>query len=998
MAKGIELATAYISIVPETTKVEDGIKKALKGVEKYGDTAGRGMGRRMGDQLADSVGRSGGEAGEKFADTFRRQVAGDGRRVASGLTGELESQSDRSGRTAGRKFSDSFERSADPRVKIDATAAGRDGGEDAGGSFAGGFSGAIAGLGARGGPIAAAIAAGGLAGIKLLGPQIGAAMESAVTKDLTQARLGVDEATAGRIGSAAAQAFVGNFGQSIAENMDTATAAIQSGLLSATADTGSIRRTIEQLTTVSTLLGEDIPSVARSASQAIKTGMAGDAAEALDLLTVAGQNGLNVSGDLLDTITEYGTQFRKLGLDGTDAMGLISQAVKNGARDTDVAADAIKEFSIRAVDGSKLTADSFAAIGLNADAMAAKFAQGGDTARAAFDQVLDAIRNIEDPVLRAQVAVGLFGTQAEDLGQALNHFDLSTVENEFGRVEGASQRAADTMTSNTLNEWQMAKNNLVNYANEIRAAWNMDEWFGTIPTAINDLLTNPPSLTPGAPGVPFTPGQTNPPGASSPGRSPLDTFAPTGSGPGFTIGSTPGLPRSGGGNSMPGSYGLPAGTNSGGYGGGGTQFPDWVNQIAEEFGIKPSTYPGHQSSNRNEPGYAPNPQGLNRGIDWTGPPQNLQRFSDYLKTIPQGMEQVIYQNPATGTTTEIAGGRIQPGYFSGDLGGHTDHVHTRQASPIPLPPRVGRSLTYDQGGWLPPGMTVANNATGKPELILTPEQIEELKKQGIDPNTLLHGQAKGAPPGPTPHEGTGKPPGPEQLLGFPGPVAPGRTEGYIPAAAGNTGTTGGGVAGSLINLGAEAAKGAIQAAADLGKMAASAAAAGATGGAGAAAGPAAGAGIQIGADIAKRGVDWAAEMGNIGVGALSEQLFPFGAPRWLSDVDPTGFMPQLGINPALTTTGEAAIEAIAQQSAVDPMTTTHGQGQGAPPGPQAPTLPQPPGIDFLNRAIQPGEPPVPPPTPAFVHVDTINATDAEDVSVQIAKRQRLEAMRFNGRP
>lgn len=139
-------------------------------------------------------------------------------------------------------------------------------------------------------------------------------------------------------------------------------------------------------------------------------------------------------------------------------------------------------------------------------------------------------------------------------------------------------------------------------------------------------------------------------------------------------------------------YGLPPGTNSGGYGGKGAQFPDWVNQIAAAFGIQPSTYPGHQESDRNEPGYAPNPQHQNRAIDWSGPTENLQRFAEYLLTVQQSMEQVIWQNPQTGQQIGIAGGKVAPaGYYAGDFGGHTTHVHTRQSMPIPMPGSGGLS-------------------------------------------------------------------------------------------------------------------------------------------------------------------------------------------------------------------------------------------------------------------------------------------------------------------
>ncbi len=140
-------------------------------------------------------------------------------------------------------------------------------------------------------------------------------------------------------------------------------------------------------------------------------------------------------------------------------------------------------------------------------------------------------------------------------------------------------------------------------------------------------------------------------------------------------------------------YGLPAGSNSGGYGGAGVQFPDWVNALGAAFGVKPSTYGGHQEGDRQEAGFAPNPNHLNRGIDWSGSVENMQRFAEYVSSVP-GMEQVIWQNPGTGQRIGIAGGRdvSGTGYYAGDYGDHQNHVHTRQATSIPLP-----------GGMMPAG-------------------------------------------------------------------------------------------------------------------------------------------------------------------------------------------------------------------------------------------------------------------------------------------------------
>ena len=135
------------------------------------------------------------------------------------------------------------------------------------------------------------------------------------------------------------------------------------------------------------------------------------------------------------------------------------------------------------------------------------------------------------------------------------------------------------------------------------------------------------------------------------------------------------------------SYGLPTGTNIT-YGAAG--FPPWVYDLGKAFGLQASTYPGHQENSRAEIGFAPNPGRLNRGIDWTGPIEKMQRFADYLLTIRSNLEQVIWENPNTGQRVGVAGGddvSTTP-YYQTDYSGHRDHVHTRQSKPIPLPSEV----------------------------------------------------------------------------------------------------------------------------------------------------------------------------------------------------------------------------------------------------------------------------------------------------------------------
>ncbi|WP_270485659.1 transglycosylase family protein [Gordonia jacobaea] len=121
-------------------------------------------------------------------------------------------------------------------------------------------------------------------------------------------------------------------------------------------------------------------------------------------------------------------------------------------------------------------------------------------------------------------------------------------------------------------------------------------------------------------------------------------------------------------------YGLPAGSSGG--------FPDWIKQLGAAHGVTPSTYSGHQESDRQEAGFAPNPQHLNRGVDWSGPADKLHAFAQYMMGVAAkdpAVEQVIFQDPSTGQRFGWAGRSdvSNTGYYESDYPGHQDHVHTR---------------------------------------------------------------------------------------------------------------------------------------------------------------------------------------------------------------------------------------------------------------------------------------------------------------------------------
>lgn len=172
------------------------------------------------------------------------------------------------------------------------------------------------------------------------------------------------------------------------------------------------------------------------------------------------------------------------------------------------------------------------------------------------------------------------------------------------------------------------------------------------------------------------------------------------------------------------SYGLPAGTQIY-YGAKG--FPKWVYDLAKAFALQASTYPGHQEGQRAEAGYDPNPGGLNRGIDWAGTVPDMQRFAEYLLTVRSSVEQVIWQNPDTGQRVGVAGGEnvTDTPYFASDYPDHTDHVHTRQSNPIPMPGSVVpqqdplRPTFTEQASWI--GNHSSRNGV-KPDLFIVHTQ------------------------------------------------------------------------------------------------------------------------------------------------------------------------------------------------------------------------------------------------------------------------------------
>lgn len=202
----------------------------------------------------------------------------------------------------------------------------------------------------------------------------------------------------------------------------------------------------------------DTGRAAQVAGQMLTNGLAGDATHAVDLITASLQRvPAAVREDVLDAASEYGPMFAQLGLTGEQTMGLLVSASEDGAIGIDKMGDALKEFTIRATDGSTASQAAYDAIGLSSDEMSNRLLAGGETARGAFDEIVAGLQGIQDPTERANASIALFGTPLEDLGTSeIPAFlgSLSDMGSALGDVGGAAADMGAQLGDNAATSWE----------------------------------------------------------------------------------------------------------------------------------------------------------------------------------------------------------------------------------------------------------------------------------------------------------------------------------------------------------------------------------------------------------------------------------------------------------------------------------------------------------------------------------------------------------------
>lgn len=185
-----------------------------------------------------------------------------------------------------------------------------------------------------------------------------------------------------------------------------------------------------------------------------------EGAESFDLIIQATQAGLNKNGDLLQTINESSEKFQNLGLGGQEMFNMLIHGAQNGNVSVGMLGNAVSEFSAKAVSGGQEASEGFSALGLDAGKMTEAFGSGGETARQAFLETVNALNNMDDSVSRNIAGTKLFGDSWGELGQqglaALSNLDgsvqiTSQNLNELNQLKFSDATSALTSLVNTIN-------------------------------------------------------------------------------------------------------------------------------------------------------------------------------------------------------------------------------------------------------------------------------------------------------------------------------------------------------------------------------------------------------------------------------------------------------------------------------------------------------------------------------------------------------------------
>jgi len=272
------------------------------------------------------------------------------------------------------------------------------------------------------------------------------ALEFEAAQGKIQAQLGLTAKEAENLSEVAQDVWENGFGESIDEVSNALAKAEQNMGAFGWASKQELQEIGESALMLSKTFEADVNDTTKTANQLI-TQFGLSSKEAFDMLTWGFQNGLNYSDDFLDTVNEYSVQFATMGMSAEEMFSIFEQGAISGAFNMDKVGDAVKEFNIRIKDGSKTTSDAMGELSKGTQQVWKDFERGEKTGKEVMQAIIKELSSMDDQVKANQIAVGVFGTQWEDL-ESDAVYAMGNVSNELSGVEGATKKAGDALNDN----------------------------------------------------------------------------------------------------------------------------------------------------------------------------------------------------------------------------------------------------------------------------------------------------------------------------------------------------------------------------------------------------------------------------------------------------------------------------------------------------------------------------------------------------------------------
>ncbi|MFZ8764834.1 phage tail tape measure protein [Enterococcus diestrammenae] len=275
---------------------------------------------------------------------------------------------------------------------------------------------------------------------------INAANDINTAQSEIQAAFGLTESEAENLNQAMEDVFADGMVGSIDEAKEAVVRIINQFPELKNQSSDAIQSMTEKALALEQLFDADMDETLRGANSLMTTyGFSGE--EAMDLITVATQNGLDKTHELGDNLAEYAPLFADSGYSAEEMFAILEAGLDGGAYNLDKVNDLVKEFGIRMSDGTVETA--VADLGGDFQGLFNEIKEGGLTNQEAFQLLASEITNLGTEQEKAAAISAIFGSQGEDAGykviEAMQKANTTLADNKtaYEESEGASSKLKD---------------------------------------------------------------------------------------------------------------------------------------------------------------------------------------------------------------------------------------------------------------------------------------------------------------------------------------------------------------------------------------------------------------------------------------------------------------------------------------------------------------------------------------------------------------------------